>query len=176
MAEQRPPHVTGHHPIHIVPPHIVPLTAPAARQTTVANRSGVTVPAPHPSVYEPWTALLAKADARFKTEITAAVRDLEAATSVAGRLLDTSAATAAEAAASLEAAAWAAFGKYMAAADATRNEILDRARAAYAEQIELAAGQYDRSLASAEQVYKTIVDDARRAQADAKSIVTNLPA
>lgn len=171
MAEQRAPHHTRESFGAIVPPHIVPLTAPAARQTTVATRSTGTVPAPHPSVYEPWTALLAKADTRFKTEITAAIRDLERATGEAGRLLDTSAAIAAEAAASLEAAAWAAWEKYMAAADATRNEILGRARAAYAEMVGNATGQYERALDSAEATYKTIVADANRAKTDAKSIV-----
>lgn len=141
------------------------------RQAVQAVRTGTTVPAPHPAVYAPWTDLLKMADARYKTEITAAIRELEAAAAQAGQILDTQYATATEAAVALESAAWAQWRKLMAAADDTRRAILTAATAAYDQAIDYANARYADALTDAERTYKLILDDANRAQADAKTIV-----
>lgn len=137
----------------------------------VATRTAATSPAPHPTVYAPWSTLLAQADARLKTEINAALRDLEQATATAGQILDSMSAYASESAARLEATAWDTWTKYMDAADATRNAILARATAAYDQAIALAHGQYDAALGDAEKTYQTIANDANAAKSVAGKIV-----
>jgi len=127
---------------------------------------------PHTSVYAPWTKLLAQAETRYKTELTVALNDLDRATGDAGRLLDQAATMAAEAGAHLEQAAWAAWSKYMAMADDTRNNILDRARQHYDQAITYARKQYDSALSDAERTYQAIAVDATRAQSDVKAIAS----
>ena len=123
-------------------------------------------------MYQPWVKLLQAAETRYKTELTAALNDLDKATAEAGRLLDQAATMAAEAGNHLEQAAWAAWSKYMAMADDTRNNILQRATTAYDQQITYARAQYDAALGDAERTYKSIAADANRAQADAKAIAS----
>lgn len=151
-------------------PHIIP-TPTVARRETQATRQPTSHPATHPAVWQPWTALEAQAAARYKTEITAALAALERANSTAGQLLDTSYTAASEAAAALEAAAYASWHKYMAAADNTRNAMLEAAVAAYDQAITYATGQYGKALSDAEHTYSTLIKDAQRAQNDAKGIV-----
>lgn len=167
MAQEHAPHVTPAQFGRIVPPRVVTPTAPAVRSTTVAARTPVLHPPPHPGVYQPWAALIKEADTRYRTEITAALSDLERAMSQAGQLLDVSAAEASEAAAVLEGLAYTAWSKYMGMADATRNVILDRARTAYDQAISYAQTQYDAALTDAEKTHKSIVADANRAKTDA---------
>lgn len=161
------------HPVNQPTHHVVPITShptPTVKRTAVvAARSGGAVQPPHPAVYAPWGPLLAKAETRLKTEITDAVRQLEQATAEAGQLLDTAAATAAEAGAALEAAGWAAWEKYTAAADDTRNAILDRARQAYDESVTRARAQYDKAMNNALNTYRSIQADATMAQNAAKT-------
>jgi hypothetical protein len=104
--------------------------------------------------------------------MTVALNDLDRAAADAGRLLDQAATMAAEAGAHLEQAGWAAWQKYMAMADDTRNNILDRARQEYDQAITYARGQYDKALSDAERTYKSIAADATRAQGDVKSIAS----
>jgi ElaB/YqjD/DUF883 family membrane-anchored ribosome-binding protein len=125
---------------------------------------------PHPAVYQPWTKLLAAAETRYKTELTAALADLDRAAADAGRLLDQAATMAAEAGGHLEQAAWAAWSKYMAMADDTRNNVLNRARESYDQAITYARNQYASALSDAERTYQAIAQDATRAQSDVKSI------
>lgn len=171
MAEDKAPHVTPPHVVHkIHPPPREP--GPATRRAAVeATRSTSTVPAPHPATYAPWANLLKAADSRYKTEITAAIRELETTAATAGQILDSQYATATEAATALESAAWAQWRKLMAAADDTRNAILKAATAAYDQAIDYGHAQYALALADAERTYKLILEDANRAKADAAAIV-----
>jgi hypothetical protein len=172
MATQQPPSAIGktvHRPLPTVP---APTTPVVVRGTTTSATSNPPTTPPHPAVYAPWTSLLAKAETRYKQEISLALTDLDRAAVDAGRLLDQAATMAAEAGAHLEQAAWAAWSKYMAMADDTRNEILNRARTAYDQAITYARGQYDRSLTGAEKTYQSIAADATRAQSDVKSIAS----
>lgn len=121
-------------------------------------------------MYQPWVKLLAAAEARYKQELQLALGELDRAAAESGRLLDQAATMAAEAGAHLEQAAWAAWSKYMAMADDTRNNILDRARQSYDQAITYARTQYDHALTDAEKTYQAIAQDANRAQADIKAI------
>lgn len=176
MADQRAPHVTPPPAFHgtIQPPPREP--GPATRRAAVQAARTVVLPPPHATVYTPWNQLLAQADARFKVEISTALAELEQALGKAGQLLDTQYQAAAESAAHLEDAAYTQWRKLMAAADDTRNRVLGNATAAYDQVVAYAQAQYERSLADAEVTYKSILADAQRAQADAKSIVAQLPA
>lgn len=172
MADLRPPGAIGktvHRPLPSVPPTTTPVVV---RGTTSGTTSNPPTTPPHPAVYAPWTSLLAKAETRYKTELTLALNDLDRAAADAGRLLDQAATMAAEAGAHLEQAAWAAWSKYMAMADDTRNSILDRARTSYDQAITYARTQYDHALSDAEKTYQSIAADATRAQSDVKSIAS----
>lgn len=85
-------------------------------------------------------------------------------------ILDTTSAYAAEAAGTLEAAGWAAWHKYMEAADTTRNQILNAARTGYDQAITYAHDQYAAALADAEKTFTSMMNDAGRAKADAEKI------
>lgn len=170
MADLRPPGAIGktvHRPLPPTPPSTTPVVV---RGTTSGSRSNPPTTPPHPAVYQPWVKLLAAAETRYKTEITAALNDLDRAAAESGRLLDQAATMAAEAGGHLEQAAWAAWSKYMAMADDTRNEILNRARTAYDQAITYARTQYEHALSDAEKTYQAIAQDATRAQSDVKSI------
>lgn len=136
----------------------------------MAARATVTSPPAHASVYTPWKQLLAKAEARLKVEISAALAELERDSAAAGTLLDTAYSTAAEAAGHLEDAAWAAWHKYMAAADDTRNSILAPATTAYDATIAALHARYEKSLAEAIAAYRTLLSDAQAAEAGVKTI------
>lgn len=167
MAQEHAPHVVPTNFGRIVPPRTVTPTSPVVRATVVATRTPPPHPQPHPAVYQPWVALINEANTRYRTEISAALADLDRAMGQAGQLLDVSAAEASEAGAALEQAAYTAWSKYMAMADDTRNTILSRARTAYDQAITYAQHQYGLALADAEKTHKSIVADANRAKADA---------
>lgn len=170
MAIERPPGATGktvNRPLPSVPPATTPVVV---RGTTSGATSHPPTTPPHPAVYAPWTQLLARAETRYKQEMTLALTDLDRAAAESGRLLDQAATMAAEAGAHLEQAAWSAWAKYMAMADDTRNNILDRARLAYDQAITYARTQYDHAMSDAEKTYQAIAQDASRAQADVKAI------
>lgn len=168
----RPGHfVPAPGPPRVTTPSLSHPSPAVQRAAVVAGKTLASAPAPDQSVYQPWERLLAQADSRYKAELTTAIRNLEHAQAAAGQLLDRAAAMAAEAGAQLEAMAWAAWDKYMAAADDTRNQILERARHGYDQAITYARNQYAAALADAESTYQGIVNDANRAQTDAKSIV-----
>lgn len=155
---------------HYVPTPVHKPSPTVVRQAVVAVRNTVTSPVPHASVYTPWNALLAKAEARLKVEIQAAITELERDSAVAGTLLDTAYATAAEAAGHLEDAAWAAWHKYMAAADDTRNGILGPATSAYDATMASLHSRYEAALADADKTYKSLLADAQAAEAVVKTI------
>lgn len=172
MATERPPAAIGH-PVHRPLPTVPAPTAPVAvRSATSGAKSNPPTSPPHPAVYAPWTKLLAQAETRYKTEMTVALNDLDRSAAEAGSLLDQAATMAAEAGGHLEQAAWAAWSKYMAMADDTRNNILDRARQEYDKAISYARTQYDKALSDAERTYQAIAADATRAQSDVKAIAS----
>lgn len=160
-----PRSVTSH--VH-VPPVVHHPSPTVKRGQVVATRSGSTAAAPHESVYAPWEKLLSQADARLKTEITAALRELEGETAEAGQILDRAYSMAAESAGALEHAAWAAYEKYMAAADDTRSAILTPATAHYDSLIAAATARYNKALDDARRTYNSIVNDVNKAKSDAK--------
>lgn len=161
---------------HILP-HAIGAPLPPRRPSPAAQRGNVvatrTAPggnAQHPAVFAPWKQLQAKADDQFKRELVTALNELERTVGDAAQMLDRAYATAAEAAGSLEAAAWAAWEKYTRAADDLRNAILTRALAAYTDAFSRAQAAYEKAVTDAENVYKTITADANRAQADVKAM------
>lgn len=172
MAQDRPPAGTGRPVTRPLPPTPPATTPVVVRGTTSTTRSVQPSNPPHATVYQPWVKLLAQAETRYKTEITAALNDLDRSTAEAGRLLDQAATMAAEASSHLEQAAWSAWAKYMGMADDTRNSVLDRARTAYDQVITHARNQYDNALSDAERTYRAIAQDATRAQADVKAIAS----
>lgn len=162
-----------HHPVKVEPKPPIRTTPPAPHPTAqaatvTAIRQGVTSPAPQASVYAPWDQLLAKAESRLKVEITAALNQLVHDTGQAGQLLDTTSATATEAAARLEALAWDTWHKFMGQADAIRNGLTDTAVAAYSGAIDAAHQRYQAAVKEATTVYSTLLADAQSAQAGAK--------
>lgn len=163
----------SHEPPPYRPPVPVHHPSPSARRTAVEQaRTAGTQPTTHPAVWQPWVALAKQAEARYKTEITAALRDYESAAALAGQVIDTASAMAAEVSGQLEAIAWQAWHKYMAAADQSSRSILDPARAGYDQAIAYAREAYDRALGDAEKTYKAVLADVARAKADGQAANT----
>lgn len=103
----------------------------------------------------------------MRTEITDAIRALEADTSTAGQILDRAHTMSAEATGTLEAAAWEAWHKYIAAADALRASIMGPALEAYEQAITDAHKRFEAAVNEARKVYDTIAADAALAKRDA---------
>lgn len=173
MATSTPARPPG--PPHIpAPPKFTPrpiLPDPVLnRSGTVATRTPVPPNSEHPTVFVPWDQLAATAAARLRTEIKDALRQMNQRTVAAGTILDTAAASAAESAASLRGAAWAAWQRYMEAADRTENAILGPATAAYDREMAAAHAAYDAAIADALANYKVVLADARSAKAAADTV------
>lgn len=167
MAETHPPGFKPG-PISPVLPPRPPVKHPVTkRHEVVSHRTPGSAPTSHPAVYEPWTRLLAAGDARLRTEITDAIRALEADTSTAGQILDRAHTMSAEATGTLEAAAWEAWHKYIAAADALRASIMGPALEAYEQAITDAHKRFEAAVNEARKVYDTIAADAALAKRDA---------
>ena len=163
--ETPPRPAPGHHPA-ITPARDHP-SAAVKRAAVVQSRAAVPANSGHPAVFQPWTTLLAQADARLKTEITAALRALEAEQAEAGRALDRSYAMAAEAAGALETAGYAALDKYLKDADETRAKIVNPAVSLYDRLIAAAHDRYTAALDDARKTYQLLAGDAAQAKADA---------
>lgn len=159
-------------PRPVAPPthHIPPVNPVLTRTAVTTVRTTTTAAHPHPTVYQPWKELQTAAAARLKIELSDALRALEQAMLQAGVILDTTSAYAAEAAGQLEAAAWAAWHKYMDAADKTRTDILKAAVGGYDSAIESAHNAYVTALDDAEKTFKSMMNDAARAKNDAGQI------
>lgn len=181
MAQDLPPHREHHVPV--TPPHhphipvpvdhgprprvTVPTPTPVVRRTAVlAARSTPPTAGGHPAVWAPWATLVTAAEARMKTEVQAAIGDLHAAESAAGRILDMAEAMAKEASSQIISAAWARWNTDMAAAADASQAILDPARTAYEAQLTAAHDRFNAAITSAERVFKSILADADRAKAD----------
>ena len=142
-------------------------SAAVRRAAVVQARAAIPANSGHPAVFQPWTILLAQADARLKTEITAALRALEAEQAEAGRVLDRAYAMAAEAAGALETAGYAALDKYLRDADDTRAKIVNPAVSLYDRLIATAHDRYTAALDDARKTYQTLAADAAQAKTDA---------
>lgn len=142
-------------------------SAAVKRAAVTQARAAVPANSGHPAVFQPWATLLAAADARLKTEITAALRALEAESAEAGRALDRAYAMAAEAAGALETAGYAALDKYLKDADETRARIVDPAVQLYDRLIGDAHKRYAAALDDARGTYQTLAADAAQAKTDA---------
>src|SRR5258708_23553845 len=84
-------------PIHVARTPTAPShTTVAAAHTTVAaaRATGATNP-PHPAVWQPWERLGVDAGTRFRTEIAAALAELELTQAESGKVLDVAYAAAA---------------------------------------------------------------------------------
>ncbi|HEV2222426.1 MAG TPA: hypothetical protein VGR84_05430 [Candidatus Acidoferrales bacterium] len=150
-----------------VPPTRDHPSAAVKRAAVVQSRAAAPANSGHPAVFQPWTVLLAQADARLKTEITAALRALEAEQAEAGRALDRSYAMAAEAAGALETAGYAALDKYLKDADETRAKIVNPAVSLYDRLIAAAHDRYTAALDDARKTYQLLAGDAAQAKTDA---------
>jgi hypothetical protein len=137
------------------------------RMAVVQGRSSGPTTSGHPAVYQPWTTLIAQADTRLRTEISAALRALETESTEAGRVLDRAYAMAAEAAGALENAGYAALDRYLKDADETRTKIVGPAVALYDRLIAEAHGRYTAALDDARQAYQKLAADAAQAKTDA---------
>lgn len=164
-----PPHIKA--PTPTKPRPILPNPV-LNRSGSVATRTPVPPNSEHPTVFIPWEQLAATAATRLRTEIKDALRVMNQRTGAAGTILDTAAASAAESAASLRGAAWAAWQRYMDAADRTENAILGPAVSAYDREIEAAHSAYDAAIKDALANYNVVLADARSAKAAAATIPT----
>lgn len=168
MTTHKPPHVE-HKPVpHLIDKGHIP-THPVVLKEVVTTTMATTVAAnPHPSVFQPWTQLAAQAEAEFKGVMAAALRVYQAEFTAAGKILETAQAMSAEQAGTLQAAAWAAWNRYMEQADATAAAIMGPALAGYDRAIAAASDAYQKALTDAEKTYKAVMADVNRATADAK--------
>lgn len=167
MATHTTPRTAPPDRARTVPPTGSHPSAAVKRAAVVQARAAIPPSSGHPAVYQPWAALLAQADTRLKTEITAALRALEAEQGEAGRLLDRAYTSAAEAAGALEAAGYAALEKYLRDAEETRARIVGPAVELYDRLIAAAHDRYTAALDDARKTYQTIRADAEQAKSDA---------
>lgn len=95
-----------------------------------------------PPAWQPWVAVQDKALARLKTQLQASLRLFDQEVTEAGRLLDTARGIAAQQTAHLEAAAWAAWNRYMTQAAEIERTIMEPALKAHADQLAAAERQF----------------------------------
>lgn len=149
---------------------VPPRPSPSARRTAVeATRTTPVTPQQAAAGWRPWEAAVTQAENRMRTEIVAALRELEAANGAAGVILDRADADAAELGGQLRDAAWAAWHKYTAEADRLEQAILDPARRAYDQATTEAKARYDQAIATAQAAYQREIDAATDAQDRAKA-------
>lgn len=135
----------------------------AARQVSAANP-------PHTAVWQPWERVIADAEARLKTETTAALAELDRRANEAAQLLNVAYATAASPAAALRKTAWDTWHRYMSMADDLLTSVIQPATAAYDSQIAEARAAYDAALGDAVGAYTKMLDAANRAKTEAASL------
>lgn len=137
-------------------------TSPAvARQAVEAARQANGTDPQHPSVWQPWEQVGVDAGLRYRTEITGALAQLDAAQKAAARILDQAYASSAAIAGPLRDTGWTAWRKYMSAADDASSAIMTPALAAYDEAIARAKHAYDAALADASKSYKALLSSAQ---------------
>lgn len=127
----------------------VKVTAAAATAATAARETAATSE-PNSAAWQPWLSLITVANRRYKVEVQGATAQLNTDLTAAGRLLDQAVAAANAAAAPLEAAAWAAWSKYMTEASTARASILTPALAAYDNAVAAAGSTFDQLMSDAQ--------------------------
>lgn len=170
MTTHRPPHVEQHPKPHLIDKGVIETHPVVLRQAVTTARQVGANPPPHPSVWAPWGPVAAQAEAEFKAEIATALKLLQHRTGDASKVLDTAEAMAAEQAGTLRAAAWAAWHRYMDAADRTAAAIMGPAADGYQREIAAATAAYEAQLAQAESTYAAVLADVNRAKTDASGI------
>lgn len=111
-----------------------------------------------PPAWAPWVAVQNNALARLKTQLQASLRLFDQEVTEAGRLLEAARMVAAQQTAHLEAAAWAAWNKYMTEAAEIEKRIMEPALKAHADQ-----------LAEADRKFRADVDPVNHAYTLAKT-------
>jgi ElaB/YqjD/DUF883 family membrane-anchored ribosome-binding protein len=162
------------------PEHHTPPPNPHAGQhkpsATVRRTQTAAIRAAHPgsppthATWTPWAPTQREADARLKTEIDSALAELTALVKEADHILDSTYTLADQRAAKLQAEAWAAFKRFMDAAEKTWDGLVTPALAAYDDRLQRAHERYATALGQAESTHRQLLADAQRAQADGRTI------
>lgn len=142
-------------PVHMLPQRTI--QAGPAGASPLAGPEPVSANAVPPA-WQPWVAVQNNALARLKTQLQASLRLFDQEVTEAGRLLDAARMVAAQQTAHLEAAAWAAWNKYMAQAAQIEQNVMEPALKAHADQ-----------LAAAEAKFRADVDPVNHAYTLAKT-------
>lgn len=163
------------HPEHHTPPpnphHTqVPPSHTVRRTQQAAIRAAHPGAPPTAATWAPWIPTQKEADARLKTEVDAALAELNALQKEADHILDTAYTLADTRAAQLQAAAWASFNRLMDLAQKTWEGIVTPALAAHQDTIGRAHDHYSAALSNAESTHRQLLADANRAKTDAGQI------
>lgn len=110
-------------------------------------------------VWQPWAEVQANAQSRLKTETQAGLRAFDRTVTDAGRLLDSARAIADQQAKQLEAAAWAAWNKYMAQAREIHDAVMAPALSAYTDTVTAAHSRLRHELGKVNDAYNRILSD-----------------
>lgn len=159
------------HPEHHTPPpnphrgEVKP-SALVRRTQTAAIRSAHPGSPPTAATWTPWAPLQKEADARLKTELDAALAELNARANDAAQILDRATTLADRQSEQLQAQAYALFKRYSDMADKAWESIMGPALAAYDDRITQARSRYDQLLNQAESIHSAMVSDAARASND----------
>lgn len=117
-----------------------------------------------PPVWQPWVAVQANALSRLKTQLTASLQQLDRDVNEAGKLLDAARAVADQETAHLEAAAWAAWHRYMTLAAEIERRVMEPALKAHAEQLEAAQKRFRDAVDPVEHAYERVKTQASYSQ------------
>lgn len=163
------------HPEHHTPPPN-PHRGEHAPSKTVRRTQTAAIRAAHPgapptaATWAPWAVTQKEADARLKTELDAALAELTGLVKEADHILDTTYTLADQRAAHLQAQAWAAFKRFMDAAQATWDGLVTPALAAYDDRLQRAHERYAVALDNAESAHRQLLADIARAKSDGGTI------
>jgi hypothetical protein len=142
---------------HLVPPRTLSGSSVGSPPSTGGGMVPAGAEAP---VYQPWMEVLAHAESRLKTEVQAALHEMNRTISEAGRLLDAARAIANQQAKGQETAAWTAWNLHMKAAREIFAAVMDPAIRAYTDAVTAAHDRLNVELKPAYAEYKTVVGDA----------------
>lgn len=117
-------------------------------------------------MFHPWENLATQANERLAAQLSTGLSELEVQAANAGHILDTAQQQASRARAQLQAAGWAAFNKYMGAAEQTYRSIMDAAYVAYDQQLATAVDDYDATIKDASASYTKLILSAQAAKTE----------
>lgn len=133
---------------------------PSSTDTSAPSGGDMVPPAAAAPVWQPWAEVLANAQSRLKTEVQNQLRTFNHTVTEAGRLLDAARTIANEQSRQLEAAAWAAWNRYMAEARELHNTVMQPAVSAYTDAVAAAHTRLRSELGKVDDQYKRITQDA----------------